>query len=243
MRNLKEEENYKKKLQKYWESYNYILQPNEEIVQCLSEEEDGRYYNPKWFVSSEGYLMSVASSTLKILKPSIKFGGKKSGCESKITDYVKNYGQKISAGQTPQYYFYVNTYGGKRKEVRMHRLIAHYFAEDFRDNKTEVWEAHHIKAMDWNKSPQENNCAKNLQAVKPKQHKGVTRASMITEEKLSQRIEEAETGFYKKQTITAQAVENNFSILFSMQEPGTEYYIVFCDDEKQVVETKVQKFS
>lgn len=210
---------------------------NEEIKQCLSRNRDGLYYNPYWFVSSAGYVVSVARKNPKILKPAIKFGGKKSKCTDKITDYVRNYGQKIPDGQTPQYYFYKNTYGrGKAQNVPMHHLIVEYFVPGLFGDNVEVWEGHHKVAMDWNKPPQENNNADNLQRLSEELHMEVTKASMLTEEKMQRKIRAVSEKPHQKMVVS----EDFLTWLIKSQPSGTPYAICFCDDEGNIVKSEMK---
>lgn len=220
----------------------YDKKENEKIVQCLSTENDGLYYNPAWFVSNEGYVLSVARKEPKILKPSIKFGGKKSNCENKITEFVKGYGQRIPVGMTPQYYFYKNSYGKKpSKVVPMHKLIAHYFADDFREENEAYGDVHHKQAMDWNKTPQENNKAENLQVVPPILHHEVTGCSKLSDEMLEKQIGEVRALKHKEVIVTKEEMEMFLEQIFNMQVLGTRFLVAYCDDEGQVFKTEVHK--
>lgn len=64
-------ESYAAKFKKLMENFNYILQDGEVIVQCKPP------YRPYWFVSNKGYIFSVYTNSIRILKLIYSKTGKK----------------------------------------------------------------------------------------------------------------------------------------------------------------------
>ena len=56
---MKTREDYKQKFDKLMETFNFIPQDGEEIVQCKDP------YPPYWFVSNKGYVLSVYGHGIK----------------------------------------------------------------------------------------------------------------------------------------------------------------------------------
>ena len=60
---------YKEKLDRQMNEFNYILQEGEQIVQCKEP------YPAYWFVSNKGYLFSAYGSKIKVIKPNHRHTG------------------------------------------------------------------------------------------------------------------------------------------------------------------------
>ena len=56
-------EDYKRKFDKLMETFNFIPQAGEEIVQCREP------YPAYWFVSNKGYVLSVSGNGIKYIAP------------------------------------------------------------------------------------------------------------------------------------------------------------------------------
>ena len=165
-------------------SGGYIPQEGEKIAQCLCHEGDEAFYNPYWFVSSKGYLMSAWCSKMKVLKPSLKTGGakKKNPSMFRWTDYTKSCCKKweevIEKGYSPQYYFYSNSYPKSvglvesRKRVPMAELIAFYHLPESERSKVfdQHYMLHHLRPFDWSRNPQYSNQADNFQMLLEKKN-------------------------------------------------------------------------
>ena len=225
---VKEMTKYEKEVYYCWkfemlsQNWNYIMQPREEITQCLSEAENGRYYEPAWFVSNYGYLFSVHGKSIRVVKPNVKFGGKKGYCLDRVTEYIKAYCNKIPDGRAPQYYFYRNSLNGK--DVMMHRLINHYFPDPFAMDGTGPYDVHHKDSMNWKLPPQRNNYAKNLQRVPKKLHVEMTNLSMMSPEQFDKKMEEAPVKFYVRNltwdNMVSQLTHGGFCIVNLRDENG-----------------------
>ena len=153
---MKTREDYKQNFDKLMETFNFIPQAGEEIVQCKAP------YPPYWFVSNKGYVMSVWGQGLKFLSPVIHRTGSKN----------KN-GQK--AGREWNYNYLCEK---KKTVVPVHRIIAdHFLINEFTCDHSE--EVHHVVKRssfaddDWKKC----NEAENLQKLPRKVHKELTQYS------------------------------------------------------------------
>ena len=83
-------EDYLKKWEKLMETFNFIPQAGEEIVQCKEP------YPAYWFVSNKGYVLSVWGNGIKYIAPVIKrTGAKNKNGERPGRDWYYNYFNKI----------------------------------------------------------------------------------------------------------------------------------------------------
>lgn len=153
----------------------WLLQDEERFAQCLETSEGCKYYNPEWFVSNYGYIISVARKGI-ILKQTLKTGGLRGTSEDdRWTDYVKSicatWEKDKAKGYRPQFYFYVNWYpkyhglADTEKLVISHKVVALYHCPNGHlvlDNRYDV---HHKIPFNWDKAPQYSNRADNLQCL------------------------------------------------------------------------------
>ena len=146
-------EGYQKKWKHLMETFNYIYQDGEKIVQCRDP------YPPYWFVSNKGYVMSVYSNGIKLLSPGIRRTGSKN----------KN-GER--AGRD---WYYVYVMNKKRTTISVHKVIAdHFCTNDFTGDCS--GDVHHIvkknsfKDNEW----KECNSADNIQKLPPEYHEELT---------------------------------------------------------------------
>lgn len=126
-----------------------------------------RVYNPYYFVSNYGNIISVAEKEIKMLKPYLKTGPK--GSKTRWTDYIKeNYNWQVDfdKGYVPQYYYTFNYYAkkhfGKNYKIPLHRLVAVYFLHNGNDALISDNHVHHIIPFDWNKPHYVSNVWTNL---------------------------------------------------------------------------------
>ena len=110
-RELAEEEMmYRERFEELLSRQILPLQENEVFAQCIDTGGDYLYYNPKWFVSNYGYIISVAKGVFYRLKPSLKTGGWERHGETRWTNYIKRtypkWEEDQDKGYEPQYYFY-----------------------------------------------------------------------------------------------------------------------------------------
>lgn len=163
-------EQYAEKFNRLFNEYNYILQENEQIIQCNEK------YPPYWFISNYAYLFSIVGNSIKILKPNYRNTG--SGKDG--SDW---------------YYTYIDTTGKKRK-VSQHILVAqHFLTNEFEDIDNDRVEVHHIKTRNsFNPNqPQLCNRASNLQILPKDIHQRLTNYSHKTAEQLNKEIEKKVT--------------------------------------------------
>ena len=154
--------------------------PSERFIQCIDERSDKRYYQPYWFLSSGGYLFSVHSGHIHIIKPNLSVGGKKrkNGTEdnTRWTEITKQYyptwRECIERGYIPQTYFYRKTKNSPK--IPMQRIVLFYFGTE--EDRQMIIEddplikkchlIHHMYTMDWNESPYYNNNINSIQILR-----------------------------------------------------------------------------
>lgn len=190
-------EDYLKKWEKLMETFNFIPQAGEEIVQCKEP------YPAYWFVSNKGYVLSVWGQGLKFLSPLIHRTGSKN----------KN-GQK--AGREWNYNYLCEK---KKTVVPVHRIIAdHFLINEFTCDHSE--EVHHVVKRssfaddDWKKC----NEAENLQKLPRKVHKELTQYS----KKQPEQIEAEWDQLPADETIELSSDQTIALINTLLQQPGME---------------------
>lgn len=98
-------EEYKEKFNKLMESFNFIYQDGEKIVQCKEP------YPAYWFVSNKGYVLSVYGHGIKYIAPAVRKTGKKN-----------------KDGERPgRDWFYTYSVGEKRTNISVHKVVADHF--------------------------------------------------------------------------------------------------------------------
>lgn len=146
-------QDYFKKWEKLMESFNFIYQEGEEIVQCREP------YPPYWFVSNKGYVMSVYGHGIKYIAPRIHKTGRKN----------KN-GER--AGRDWQYNYSTNS---KITTISIHKIIAdHFCVNDFTGDCS--GDVHHIIKKNSFADNQWKECneATNMQKLPPEIHEELT---------------------------------------------------------------------
>lgn len=107
---MKTREDYKQKFDKLMETFNFIPQDGEEIVQCKDP------YPPYWFVSNKGYVLSVYGHGIKYIAPSIRKTGRKN-----------------KDGERPgRDWNYTYSTNGKWIKISVHKVIADHFCLNHR---------------------------------------------------------------------------------------------------------------
>ena len=156
----------------------YIPQENEVFCQMLSPVADFKAYNPRFFVSNYGTVLSTAREKIRQLKPSLNSGGKKVNnwdrLEREWTPYLREtypqFKREMKKGHTPQCVFITNHFpkdqelgtGGK---LPIHQLVALYFCKNGEQAFMRGNDVHHKHPYDWSKPQQASNYADNLQVL------------------------------------------------------------------------------
>lgn len=146
-------EDYLKKWEKLMETFNFIPQAGEEIVQCKEP------YPAYWFVSNKGYVLSVWGNGIKYIAPRIHKTGRKN----------KN-GER--AGRDWQYNYSTNS---KITTISIHKIIAdHFLINEFTGESS--GDVHHIVKKNSFADNQWKECneADNMQKLPPEIHDELT---------------------------------------------------------------------
>lgn len=150
---MKTREDYKQKFEKLMETFNFIPQDGEEIVQCKEP------YPAYWFVSNKGYVMSVWGNGIKYIAPRIHKTGRKN----------KN-GER--AGRDWQYNYSTNS---KITTISIHKIVAdHFCINEFSGDCS--GDVHHIIKKNSFADNQWKECneADNMQKLPPEIHDELT---------------------------------------------------------------------
>lgn len=164
-------EGYQKKWKYLMETFNYVYQDGEEIVQCRDP------YPPYWFVSNKGYVMSVYGSGIKLLSPGIRRTGHKN----------KN-------GERPgRDWYYVYVMNHKRTTISVHKVIAdHFCLNEFTGDYS--GDTHHIRKKnsfadnEW----KECNEAANMQNLPEEYHEELTAYAKKPAEQIEAEMDQQE---------------------------------------------------
>ena len=162
-------------------NFNYILQDGEQIVQCKAP------YPGYWFVSNKGYLFSVYTGKIRVIKPNHRYTG------------VKNK-EGIRTGQD---WYYEYTEAGKKynKHVSMYKVISDHFCKAEFDSEDK--EIHHIRKKQLYAVNDGKICnsADNLQLLPREVHKELTRYAGKTNAEndriLEQKVKKADCPSYQ----------------------------------------------
>lgn len=164
-------EEYKEKFNKLMESFNFIYQDGEKIVQCKEP------YPAYWFVSNKGYVMSVHGNGIKFLSPAIKRTGPKN----------KN-GER--AGRDWHYNGRIN---GKKTNISVHKIVAdHFCLNEFTGDYS--GDTHHKRKKnsfadnEW----KECNEAANMQNLPPEIHEELTSYAKKPAEQIEAEMDQQE---------------------------------------------------
>lgn len=159
---MKTREDYKQKFDNLMETFNFIPQDGEEIVQCKEP------YPAYWFVSNKGYVMSVWGHGLKFLSPAIH----KTGSKSK-------------KGKKPGREWNYNYFCERMTKAPLHKIIAdHFLINEFTGDCS--GDVHHVvkKSSFGDDEWKECNEADNLQRLPAEIHNELTQYSRRTPEQI-----------------------------------------------------------
>ena len=148
-------EEYSKKFDDLMENtFNYVMQEGEQIVQCKEP------YPAYWFMSNKGYLFSAYGSKIKVVKSNHRYTGTKNK----------------DGSRTGQDWYYEYKVAGQKhnKHVTMYRVMSDCFCEN--EFGSEDNEIHHIRKKNQYKPSDGKECnrADNLQLLPRKIHKNLT---------------------------------------------------------------------
>lgn len=162
-------ESYAAKFKKLMENFNYISQDGEVIIQCKPP------YRPYWFVSNKGYIFSVYTNSIRILKLIYSKTGKKNK----------------DGNRNGQSWRVASVKGIKHNIDRFDiaKIVTEHFLEcEFdTDEKTEI---HHIQKRN-SFTPEEGhlcNRADNLQILPKSIHKELTHYASKTNEEIDEEL-------------------------------------------------------
>lgn len=148
-------EEYSKKFDDLMENtFNYVMQEGEQIVQCKEP------YPAYWFMSNKGYLFSAYGSKIKVVKSNHRYTGTKNK----------------DGSRTGQDWYYEYKVAGQKhnKHVTMYRVMSDCFCEN--EFGSEDNEIHHIRKKNQYKPSEGKECnrAENLQLLPREIHKNLT---------------------------------------------------------------------
>lgn len=163
MRKKLTREEFKEKFDRMMESYNYIPEDGEIIIQCHAP------YPDYWFLSNMGYLLSCYKRGITIVKPNPKPTGKKNKDGSR-------------SGRSWEYEYHVKGEKNNR-HIDMHKIMAEHFLLNEFETLEDV-DIHHIRPKNTFKEnePQFCNRVSNLQALPKSVHKDLTHKYGKTDE-------------------------------------------------------------
>ena len=126
-------------------TFNYVMQEGEQIVQCKEP------YPAYWFMSNKGYLFSAYGNKIKVVKPNHRYTGTKNK----------------DGSRTGQDWYYEYKVKGQKhnKHVSMYRVMSDCFLEnEFGSDDNEI---HHIRKKNQYKPSEGKECnrADNLQLL------------------------------------------------------------------------------
>lgn len=130
-------EEYSKKFDDLMENtFNYVMQEGEQIVQCKEP------YPAYWFMSNKGYLFSAYGSKIKVVKSNHRYTGTKNK----------------DGSRTGQDWYYEYKVAGQKhnKHVTMYRVMSDCFCEN--EFGSEDNEIHHIRKKNQYKPSDGKEC-------------------------------------------------------------------------------------
>lgn len=167
-------EEYSKKFDDLMENtFNYVMQEGEQIVQCKEP------YPAYWFVSNKGYLFSAYGNKIKVVKPNHRYTGTKN---------------KEGIRTSQDWYYEYRIKGQKHcKHITMHRIMSDCFLKsEFGSENNEKNEIHHIRKKNQYKQSEARECnrADNLQLLPRDVHKNLTYYASKTDADHNKEMEE-----------------------------------------------------
>ena len=167
---MKTKEDYQKKWEKLMESFNFIPQDGEEIVQCKEP------YPPYWFVSNKGYVLSVWGQGVKFLSPT-----------------VHKTGSKNKNGERPGREWNYRYFNGKMTNISVHKIVAdHFCVNEFTGDCS--GDTHHIVKRNSFADNQWKECneAANMQRIPTVIHNELTQYARKQPEQIEAEWEQIE---------------------------------------------------
>ena len=167
-------EEYSKKFDDLMENtFNYVMQEGEQIVQCKEP------YPAYWFMSNKGYLFSAYGNKIKVVKPNHRYTGT----------------QNKEGIRTSQDWYYEYRIKGQKhcKHITMHRIMSDCFLKsEFGSENNEKNEIHHIRKKNQYKQSEARECnrADNLQLLPRDVHKNLTYYASKTDADHNKEMEE-----------------------------------------------------
>lgn len=151
-------------------TFNYVMQEGEQIVQCKEP------YPAYWFMSNKGYLFSAYGNKIKVVKPNHRYTGTKNK----------------DGSRTGQDWYYEYKVKGQKhnKHVSMYRVMSDCFLEnEFGSDDNEI---HHIRKKNQYKPSEGKECnrADNLQLRPREIHKNLTYYASKTDVDHNKEMEE-----------------------------------------------------
>ena len=151
-------------------TFNYVMQEGEQIVQCKEP------YPAYWFMSNKGYLFSAYGNKIKVVKPNHRYTGTKNK----------------DGSRTGQDWYYEYKVKGQKhnKHVSMYRVMSDCFLEnEFGSDDNEI---HHIRKKNQYKPSEGKECnrADNLQLLPREIHKNLTYYASKTDVDHNKEMEE-----------------------------------------------------
>ena len=151
-------------------TFNYVMQEGEQIVQCKEP------YPAYWFMSNKGYLFSAYVNKIKVVKPNHRYTGTKNK----------------DGSRTGQDWYYEYKVKGQKhnKHVSMYRVMSDCFLEnEFGSDDNEI---HHIRKKNQYKPSEGKECnrADNLQLLPREIHKNLTYYASKTDVDHNKEMEE-----------------------------------------------------
>lgn len=190
--------------QEKFERLNWIPLPGEEIVQANQK------YPSYWFVSSQGYVLSMRGKRPRILKPGyctcgvLHENGKR-----------YNFDWKLSFRAFSPIYLEEQVNSRRRITVRLSTIVAEHFPRQYipEKYKKEPIENHHCTPKSFYAPDQgmEANRASNMRQIPASVHKKITKLQSKTFEQKLQSANEATEGkpqFYATQETLQQILKN-----------------------------------
>jgi hypothetical protein len=161
---MRTREEYKEKFDRLFNGYNYIMQPDEKIIQCKEP------YPPYLFISNKGYLWSVYHDNLYLMKP-----------------HLKPTGRKNKDGNRPSFDW---DYCINDRPVKMSKIIAdHFLTNEFGADEHQIHHKRKKNTYSLNE-PQKCNRADNLQILPKDIHGALTKLSRKTDKQHNEELKD-----------------------------------------------------
>lgn len=203
---------YFSRFEEYIRSNSANIPDDEIFLQCRSTYHDLKYFNPSWFVSNYGYVLSFARKEPKILKPIIK------------PDKLK-------------YRFLRNTYSNKW--VQLHKLVAlyHNYSPKGQYNYDEL-EVHHVYKDSETMDVSEFNSSKSLQLLTRSQHSELTNVEIKGEKVFDKKFQAGKEILSKQAGIISLSLDDMKDMLKEYVAEHDDAYMVLVNEDGTVEKAK-----